>query len=424
MYSLSDTLGFLRPISLPLPASFLSHNLSVPCIAVLYRKRHHSCDSEEDQQLRPQAKRSGGGPSLLVSDLDSEVRHTHRLWVCSWLSDKSWRLLPYNVKLAAFLQIEHVSWDHIQCAAVRKSSDRLYSQAVHPSVKLLFRLQLCSVFAVFQQWQQQWDQQSRESNSGHHQTMHTQPKQLHHPGPRQPKARRLCQLLAARFPWWWKKCLIWLHQQSPEGGALQQSADQRPTRLDMTVTSGPRPTLPPDHFVPHPSVSTLLAWWCLPESLNNTMGSGVRRWCVGNRVATVWDFHCLWKYHGITKFLSLLLLITTLKVFFIGWNVRGMITFSCRTIAQDVLWKQHTAATPLGRFMDSGLIPTSTCTICQDHKHIRLSMAQPLWFSVQYRCVRVDLCVCVCVCMHPVHFMKRSPSLYMRASMRGHFHWC
>ncbi|XP_004562426.1 protein VCF1 [Maylandia zebra] len=36
------------------------------------RKRHHSCDSEEDQQLRPQAKRSGGGPSLLVSDLDSE----------------------------------------------------------------------------------------------------------------------------------------------------------------------------------------------------------------------------------------------------------------------------------------------------------------------------------------------------------------
>ncbi|XP_013769259.1 protein FAM104A isoform X1 [Pundamilia nyererei] len=72
MYSLSDTLGFLRPICLPLPASFLSHNLSVPCIAVLYRKRHHSCDSEEDQQLRPQAKRSGGGPSLLVSDLDSE----------------------------------------------------------------------------------------------------------------------------------------------------------------------------------------------------------------------------------------------------------------------------------------------------------------------------------------------------------------
>lgn len=38
------------------------------------RKRHRSCDSEEDQQLSPQAKRSGGGPSLLVSDLDSEVR--------------------------------------------------------------------------------------------------------------------------------------------------------------------------------------------------------------------------------------------------------------------------------------------------------------------------------------------------------------
>ncbi|AWP17457.1 FAM104 domain containing protein [Scophthalmus maximus] len=36
------------------------------------RKRHRCCDNEEDQQLRPQAKRSGGGPSLLVSDLDSE----------------------------------------------------------------------------------------------------------------------------------------------------------------------------------------------------------------------------------------------------------------------------------------------------------------------------------------------------------------
>ncbi|XP_020503813.1 protein VCF1 [Labrus bergylta] len=36
------------------------------------RKRHRSCDSEEDQQLSPQAKKSGGGPSLLVSDLDSE----------------------------------------------------------------------------------------------------------------------------------------------------------------------------------------------------------------------------------------------------------------------------------------------------------------------------------------------------------------
>ncbi|XP_033975219.1 protein FAM104A-like [Trematomus bernacchii] len=36
------------------------------------RKRHRSCDSEEPQQLSPQAKKSGGGPSLLVSDLDSE----------------------------------------------------------------------------------------------------------------------------------------------------------------------------------------------------------------------------------------------------------------------------------------------------------------------------------------------------------------
>lgn len=36
------------------------------------RKRHRSCDSEEDQQLSPQAKRSGSGPCLLVSDLDSE----------------------------------------------------------------------------------------------------------------------------------------------------------------------------------------------------------------------------------------------------------------------------------------------------------------------------------------------------------------
>uniref|UniRef100_A0A1A8VIC0 Uncharacterized protein n=2 Tax=Nothobranchius furzeri TaxID=105023 RepID=A0A1A8VIC0_NOTFU len=37
------------------------------------RKRHRSCDSVEDQQLIPQAKRLGGGPCLLVSDLDSEV---------------------------------------------------------------------------------------------------------------------------------------------------------------------------------------------------------------------------------------------------------------------------------------------------------------------------------------------------------------
>ncbi|XP_077406178.1 uncharacterized protein LOC144038015 [Vanacampus margaritifer] len=36
------------------------------------RKRHRSSDSEENQQLSPQAKRSGGGPCLLVSDLDSE----------------------------------------------------------------------------------------------------------------------------------------------------------------------------------------------------------------------------------------------------------------------------------------------------------------------------------------------------------------
>ncbi|KAF6728382.1 Protein FAM104A [Oryzias melastigma] len=33
------------------------------------RKRQRSCDSEDDQQ---QAKRSGSGPSLLLSDLDSE----------------------------------------------------------------------------------------------------------------------------------------------------------------------------------------------------------------------------------------------------------------------------------------------------------------------------------------------------------------
>ncbi|XP_075890732.1 uncharacterized protein LOC142893750 [Nelusetta ayraudi] len=38
------------------------------------RKRHRSCGSEEEQQqqLSPQAKRLGGGPSLLVTDLDSE----------------------------------------------------------------------------------------------------------------------------------------------------------------------------------------------------------------------------------------------------------------------------------------------------------------------------------------------------------------
>uniref|UniRef100_A0A8D0ABR1 Uncharacterized protein n=1 Tax=Sander lucioperca TaxID=283035 RepID=A0A8D0ABR1_SANLU len=42
-----------------------------PSISVLYRKRHRSCDSEEDQQLSPQAKRSGGGTSLLSSCSDS-----------------------------------------------------------------------------------------------------------------------------------------------------------------------------------------------------------------------------------------------------------------------------------------------------------------------------------------------------------------
>lgn len=36
------------------------------------RKRHRSCDSVEEEQLIPQAKRSGGGPCLLVSDPDSE----------------------------------------------------------------------------------------------------------------------------------------------------------------------------------------------------------------------------------------------------------------------------------------------------------------------------------------------------------------
>ncbi|XP_054611136.1 protein FAM104A [Dunckerocampus dactyliophorus] len=36
------------------------------------RKRHRSSDSEETQQLSPQAKRSGAAPCLLVSDLDSE----------------------------------------------------------------------------------------------------------------------------------------------------------------------------------------------------------------------------------------------------------------------------------------------------------------------------------------------------------------
>ncbi|XP_071782810.1 protein VCF1 [Centroberyx gerrardi] len=37
------------------------------------RKRRRSCDSEEGQQLNPQAKRSGGGPNLLVSDPGRDV---------------------------------------------------------------------------------------------------------------------------------------------------------------------------------------------------------------------------------------------------------------------------------------------------------------------------------------------------------------
>ncbi|XP_076007615.1 protein VCF1 [Genypterus blacodes] len=37
------------------------------------RKRRRSCDSEEDRQLNPQAKRSGGCPGLLVSDLGRDV---------------------------------------------------------------------------------------------------------------------------------------------------------------------------------------------------------------------------------------------------------------------------------------------------------------------------------------------------------------
>ncbi|XP_034050607.1 protein FAM104A-like [Thalassophryne amazonica] len=37
------------------------------------RKRHRSCDSEDDQQLSPQAKKSSGGPCLLVSDLGRDA---------------------------------------------------------------------------------------------------------------------------------------------------------------------------------------------------------------------------------------------------------------------------------------------------------------------------------------------------------------
>lgn len=83
----SHALSFLWPIT---PASLSCH----PCLTLTCtphrsfqmsdsrRKRHRSCDSEEDQQLSPQAKRlGGGGPSLLVSDLDSEVCAT--LWLRS-----------------------------------------------------------------------------------------------------------------------------------------------------------------------------------------------------------------------------------------------------------------------------------------------------------------------------------------------------
>lgn len=59
------------------------------------------------------------------------------------------------------------------------------------------------------------------------------------------------------------------------------------------------------------------------------------------------------------------------------------------------------------RFEAHRLIPTSPCTICQDHKHICLFMAQPLWFFVQYLCV----CVFVYVCTHLVHFIEISFSL-------------
>lgn len=43
------------------------------------------------------------------------------------------------------------------------------------------------------------------------------------------------------------------------------------------------------------------------------------------------------------------------------------------------------------RFWPLRLIPTSVCTICWDHKHILLSMAQPLWFFCA-----VLMCVGVC----------------------------
>lgn len=151
--------------------------------------------------------------------------------------------------------------------------------------------------------------------------MHTQPEQPHHPVLPQPKTWRLCQLLAARFPWRRQQCLLRLHQQSPEGGALQQSADQRMSRLDMTMTCDPSPDL----FVPRPSVPTLLARWFLLEASSHIFGSGGR-----------------------------------------GDVCHGLQVLDTHT-----------------------LIPTSPCTICPDHKHICLSMAQPLWFSVQYRCVSV-----------------------------------
>lgn len=61
------------------------------------------------------------------------------------------------------------------------------------------------------------------------------------------------------------------------------------------------------------------------------------------------------------------------------------------------------------RFDAHRLIPTSPCTICQDHKHICLFMAQPLWFFVQY------LNVCVCVCVHAPCALYKEVSFSLRA---------